>query len=71
MIVQGSKVQISTGNASVAIIALGSMYISGPSQDVRNIWAAVPGSQALTGEYIGFYGIRKHFHVIIKCVFLI
>jgi cathepsin D len=72
--VQGTQVQISTGNASMAIIALGSTYISGPSQDVRNIWAAVPGSQALTGNLTGFYSFRKHsddVFLFTKSVFLI
>ncbi|TFK54576.1 acid protease, partial [Heliocybe sulcata] len=53
--VQGGSVGISTGNAALAAIDTGTTLVGGPSNDVDAIWAAVSGSQALSGQYAGFY----------------
>jgi cathepsin D len=54
--VQGNNVQIATGNEAMSAIDTGTTLIGGPSTDVQNIWAAVPGSSPLTGNMAGFYG---------------
>ena len=61
MTVQGKNVQITTGTTAVSAIDTGTTLIAGPTQDVRSIWAAVPGSQALSGNMEGYYGFRKPF----------
>jgi hypothetical protein len=61
--VQGNPIQISTGTPALAAIDTGTTLIGGPSRDVRNIWAGVPGSRALTGDLAGFYTFRKHFRL--------
>jgi len=53
--VVGNSVQLGTGDAAIAAIDTGTTLIGGPSNDVRNFWAAVPGSEALTGENEGYY----------------
>ncbi|GLB45046.1 putative peptidase A1 family protein [Lyophyllum shimeji] len=45
--VQGRNVPISTGPASLAAIDTGTTLIGGPTNDVKAIWAAVPGSQSV------------------------
>jgi cathepsin D len=51
-------VPIATGNSALSAIDTGTTLIGGPSTDVANIWAAVPGSTALGGQMTGFYGFR-------------
>lgn len=53
--VQGNNVPITTSSA-ISAIDTGTTLIGGPSTDVKNIWAAVPGSSPLTGNNLGFYG---------------
>jgi len=53
--VVGKSVTLSTGNAALAAIDTGTTLIGGPSADVSNFWATVPGSQALTGQNAGYY----------------
>lgn len=56
--VQGQNVQIATGSAAMSAIDTGTTLIGGPSNDVKNIWAAVPGSAALGGQMAGFFSFR-------------
>jgi cathepsin D len=56
MTVQGKKVQITSATSA---IDTGTTLIGGPSTDVQNIWAQVPGSLPLNGDMQGFYGFRK------------
>jgi cathepsin D len=56
MTVQGKSVAITAGSSAFSAIDTGTTLIAGPSIDVQNIWAAVPGSQPLTGNLQGFYG---------------
>ncbi|KAF9805833.1 hypothetical protein IEO21_08922 [Rhodonia placenta] len=53
--VQGNSVSIPTGDSAQAAIDTGTTLIGAPQDAAKAIWAAVPGSQALTGEYDGFY----------------
>ncbi|KAF7292412.1 Peptidase A1 domain-containing protein [Mycena chlorophos] len=46
--VQGSSVSIAGGNSLLSAIDTGTTAMGGPSADVAAIWAAVPGSSALT-----------------------
>ncbi|KIK02661.1 hypothetical protein K443DRAFT_677390 [Laccaria amethystina LaAM-08-1] len=53
--VQGQSVQITTGNAALAVFDTGTTLIGGPTADVKAIWAAVPGSAVVNGtEYFSF-----------------
>ncbi|KZP34386.1 acid protease [Athelia psychrophila] len=54
--VQGSSVGIATGSSAIAAIDTGTTLIGGPSADVQKIYAAIPGSVALTGQFAGYYG---------------
>jgi cathepsin D len=56
--VQGNKIKIATGDAGIAAIDTGTTLIGGPSDDVRNIWAAVPNSEPMDGSMEGFYSFR-------------
>lgn len=51
--VQGKTVSV--GSSSLAAIDTGTTLIAAPSAVTTDIWAAVPGSIALTGEYAGLY----------------
>jgi cathepsin D len=53
--VQGKSVQLGTGSASLAAIDTGTTLIGGPSDSVKAIYDAIPGSQALTGQNAGFF----------------
>ncbi|PCH35995.1 acid protease [Wolfiporia cocos MD-104 SS10] len=53
--VQGKSVSIPTGSSAQAAIDTGTTLIGGPSEAVKNVYAAIPGSQALSGQYNGFY----------------
>lgn len=56
--VQGKGVTTAGGNAALSAIDTGTTLIGGPSADVQAIWAAVPGSVAMTGQNVGFYAFR-------------
>jgi cathepsin D len=56
--VQGNNVQIASGNSAMSAIDTGTTLIGGPTTDVQNIWAQVPGSTAMGGNMAGFYGFR-------------
>jgi cathepsin D len=51
----GKTVKLTT-DATLSAIDTGTTLIGGPSQDVRNFWANVPGSEPLTGQNEGYYG---------------
>lgn len=51
--VQGNTVSV--GSSSLAAIDTGTTLIAAPSTVAAAIWAQVPGSEALTGEYAGLY----------------
>lgn len=57
--VQGKSVQVATGSSALSAIDTGTTLIGGPYTDVAAIWAAVPGSQPLSGQMEGFYGFRQ------------
>lgn len=50
--------QIASGNSAMSAIDTGTTLIGGPTTDVQNIWAQVPGSTAMGGNMAGFYGFR-------------
>ncbi|KAH7925606.1 acid protease [Leucogyrophana mollusca] len=52
--VQGTSITIPSGS-SLSAIDTGTTLIGAPTAIVANIWNAVPGSQALTGQYEGMY----------------
>jgi len=51
-------VQIASGNSAMSAIDTGTTLIGGPTTDVQNIWAQVPGSTAMGGSMAGFYEFR-------------
>jgi len=56
--VQGNKVQIATGDSAMSAIDTGTTLVGGPSADVQNMWAQVPGSAPLAGNMAGFFEFR-------------
>jgi len=53
--VVGKSVAIGTGEDALTAIDTGTTLIGGPTADVQLFWQTVPGSQALTGENVGYY----------------
>lgn len=51
--VQGSSITLSSSKN--AAIDTGTTLIGGPSEDIANIYAQIPGSQAGAGNYEGYY----------------
>ena len=45
-------------SSTSAIIDTGTTLIGGPTSGVQNLYAAIPGSQALGGEMEGFFAYR-------------
>ncbi|KAJ7267220.1 aspartic peptidase domain-containing protein [Mycena rebaudengoi] len=45
--VQGNAVNVATGSSALAAIDTGTTLVGGPTDDVKAIWAAVPGSSAV------------------------
>ncbi|THH14900.1 hypothetical protein EW146_g5492 [Bondarzewia mesenterica] len=66
--VNSNSVSIGAGSA-LAAIDTGTTLIGGPSDAVANIWAAVPGSQALTGSMAGFFAFPCTTNVAISMSF--
>ena len=60
MNVNGKNVQISTGLDALSAIDTGTTLIGGPTDGVQAIYAAVPGSVALTGQMEGFFAYRGY-----------
>lgn len=52
--VQGKSVRVATGSAALSAIDTGTTLVGGPSNDVRAIYEAIPGSQTVPGQG-GFY----------------
>ncbi|KAI6131532.1 aspartic peptidase domain-containing protein [Pisolithus croceorrhizus] len=52
--VQGKTLQISSSQG-LAAIDTGTTLIGAPTSTVSEIWSAVPGAEALTGQYAGMY----------------
>ncbi|KAJ7182841.1 aspartyl protease [Mycena crocata] len=48
--VQGKSVTVSTGDSALSAIDTGTTAIGGPTEDVRAIWAAVPGASPVEGQ---------------------
>ncbi|KAF7797550.1 hypothetical protein EIP86_008750 [Pleurotus ostreatoroseus] len=55
LMVNDRSVAISTGTAAHSAIDSGTTLIGGPTDGVQNLYAAIPGSLALTGEMEGFF----------------
>lgn len=51
----GKSVTISSGDAALSAIDTGTTLIGGPSDGVQNLYAAISGSQPLTGQMEGFF----------------
>lgn len=56
--VNGQKVDLGSSSANAAIDT-GTTLIGGPSDAVSAIYAQIENSQALTGQYSGYYAFRK------------
>ena len=61
VLVNGKSVSLPGGNLNLAAIDTGTSYIGAPTDAVKAIWGAVPGSQALTGDQAGFFAFRTYF----------
>ena len=57
--VQGNSISVPSGTGSLAAIDTGTTLIAGPSDAVQNVYAEIPGSQALTGQMDGFFAFRE------------
>jgi len=53
--VQGSSVTVPSGSSSFAAIDTGTTLIGGPSDVIAEIYAQIPGSQAGSGNFQGYY----------------
>ncbi|GBE80488.1 Aspartic protease [Sparassis crispa] len=53
--VQGKSVSFQNGTSAQAAIDTGTTLIGAPTQAVQAIYGAIPGAQALTGQYAGFW----------------
>jgi hypothetical protein len=52
---------IDIGNQNLASIDTGTTLIGGPTAVVQAIWASVPNSVALTGNWTGFFSFRAYY----------
>ena len=57
---QSQSISVPTGSSALAAIDTGTTLIGGPTQAVRDIWATIPGSEALGGNMEGFFSFRKY-----------
>ncbi|KAJ7155447.1 aspartic peptidase domain-containing protein [Mycena crocata] len=53
--VQGNSVAVTSGTDSYAAIDTGTTLVGGPSDQIANIYAQIPNSEAGTGNYEGYY----------------
>lgn len=68
--VQGTSVTVPSGSSSYAAIDTGTTLVGGPSDVISEIYAQIPGSQAGTGNFQGYYMYRASFlSLIIWIVF--
>lgn len=65
--VQGNTVSV--GSSTLAAIDTGTTLIAAPSTVAANIWAQVPGSVALTGEYEGLFAFPCNTDVTVTMSF--
>ena len=56
MKVNGKDIALSPDNTGV--VETGSTLIGGPTAAISAIYAQIPGSQPLTGNFAGYYGFR-------------
>lgn len=56
--VQGSSITIASG--TTAAIDTGTTNIGGPATSIAAIYAQIPNSNLLTGQWEGYYSFRKH-----------
>ncbi|KAJ7305664.1 aspartic peptidase domain-containing protein [Mycena albidolilacea] len=64
--VSGKSANVATGNTALAAINTGTTLLGGPTADVHNIWAQVPGSSSIS-RVPGFFHVldeREHQHLI-------
>ncbi|KAF9449184.1 acid protease [Macrolepiota fuliginosa MF-IS2] len=67
--VQGKNIQVSGGPQSLAAIDTGTTLVGGPSADVSNIWAAVPGSQEIGAQMPGFWAFPCNTNIQVSMAF--
>jgi len=53
--VQGKNITVPSGADALTAIDTGTTLIGGPTAGVQAVWAAIPGSQALSGDMAGFF----------------
>ncbi|KAK2465711.1 hypothetical protein APHAL10511_002255 [Amanita phalloides] len=53
--VQGSSISLSSGSSSYAAIDTGTTLVGGPPSTIAEIYAQIPGSQAGSGNFQGYY----------------
>ncbi|KAJ7606122.1 aspartic peptidase A1 [Mycena polygramma] len=53
--VQGNSITVASGTDSYAAIDTGTTLVGGPADEIASIYAQIPGSEAGTGQYDGYY----------------
>ncbi|KAI0312909.1 acid protease [Amylostereum chailletii] len=53
--VNGATLDVGSGSASYAIVDTGTTLVGGPSDQIAALYAQIPNSAALTGDYDGYY----------------
>jgi cathepsin D len=53
--VNGKSVSLLSGSAAYAAIDTGTTLVGGPSDQIEQVYAQIPGAQALTGTMSGYY----------------
>jgi cathepsin D len=56
--VQGNSVDVGSGKSAYAAIDTGTTLIGGPSTEIAQMYAQIPGATAATGNYQGYYEYR-------------
>jgi cathepsin D len=67
--VQGNPISIPTDVNTISLISITTNYIAGPTNAIEAIYAAIPGSQALSGRLQGLYGYPCNTEVSITISF--
>ena len=62
--VNNQNVTLPPGN--VAAVATSTTLIAGPAAVISAIYAQIPGSQPLSGNYAGYYGFRMFVFLLVK-----
>ncbi|KZT43237.1 acid protease [Sistotremastrum suecicum HHB10207 ss-3] len=68
LVVQGQNISITAGNA-LAAIDTGTTLIGGPPSIIAEIFAAIPGSAAGTGDYQGYFTYPCKTQVVVQLSF--